>query len=198
MYPLIPTQRPAALLLSIYYSLLARLLNPLFFVFTASLRGHFFYFYSGPRIQPPWENIHSLLPGFIVSVDEVEARTDFELRSILCLTTAAIATRCIFFPFYPNLDNICGSPDPWINFERAGRAVVDTGPAFHTRVKIDNNRLAVLHCHDMLRADMGAQTTPDTFSRIQYESTHIFKVSESFHLIIFLILFPRCTPLQLF
>lgn len=33
MYPLIPTQRPAALLLSIYYSLLAQLLNPFFSFF---------------------------------------------------------------------------------------------------------------------------------------------------------------------
>jgi hypothetical protein len=82
------------------------------------------------------------------------------------LAAAALAARCVFFSFYPNLDNIGRSTNPRINFEGAGRAVVYARAAFHASVKIDNNGLFAVHFQDILRADIGAKAAADAFFRI--------------------------------
>jgi len=98
----------------------------------------------------------------------------------------AVAASRIFFAFYPDLDNICGSANPGIDLERTGRTIGYAGTAFHAGVKIDNDRFSALHLHDMLRTDLGAKAAADAFFRIQDQRTHIFDVPEGFHLITFL------------
>ena len=82
------------------------------------------------------------------------------------LTAVAISARCIFFAFYPDLDNIGRSANPWIDLKRTGRTIGDTGTALHAGVKIDDSSLSVLHFHDALGADMGANATANAFFRV--------------------------------
>jgi hypothetical protein len=82
------------------------------------------------------------------------------------LTAAAVSAGCIFFAFYPNLDNICSSANARIDLQRTGWAIGDTGTAFHAGVKIDDNSLSVLHFHDVLGADMGAKAAANAFFRV--------------------------------
>jgi hypothetical protein len=103
-------------------------------------------------------------------------------------SAAAISTGCVFFAFYPNLDNIGGSADPWIDFKRTRRAVVDTGAAFHAGVKVDDSRLAFPHFQYMLRTDTGAKATANAQIRMQLQGAYIFDIPEGSHLIFFLFL----------
>jgi hypothetical protein len=101
------------------------------------------------------------------AVLHLERNPIFILRYVhIRLTAAAISAGCIFFSFYPDLDNIGSSANPGTDLECIGRAVGDTGAAFHTGVEIDDNSLFVPHFHDVVGADMGAEAAADAFFRV--------------------------------
>jgi hypothetical protein len=87
-------------------------------------------------------------------------------KELVILTAVAISAGCIFFAFYPDLDNISRSPNPGTDLERTGRAVGDTGTAFHAGVEIDDNSFSALHFHDVVGADMGAEAAANAFFRV--------------------------------
>jgi hypothetical protein len=89
---------------------------------------------------------------------------------LVCLSTApAVATGCIFFSLYPDLDNIGSSANTRTDGYGVRRAVVNTGTAFHAGIKINNMGLVPPHFKNSLRTDFRAQAAPDTFFFIKYQ-----------------------------
>jgi hypothetical protein len=60
-------------------------------------------------------------------------------------------------------------------------AVIHTGAAFHTTIKIHNPGLMTVHLKDAMGTNLGAGSTSDTGGLIQFESRNIGQISELFH-----------------
>jgi len=85
----------------------------------------------------------------------------------MTISAAPFAAGCIFFSFYPDLDNIGGSAHPGGDVQGLGGAVVHTGPAFHACIEINDSGLVVIHFKDLVGADLGAQSAAHTFFQVQ-------------------------------
>ena len=62
-----------------------------------------------------------------------------------------------------------------------GRAVIHTGAAFHTTIKIHDPGFMAVNLKDAVRTNLSAGTTSDTDGLIQFESGDIGQISELFH-----------------
>jgi len=87
---------------------------------------------------------------------------------------SAVSAGCIFFAFYPDLDNVAGSANPGGNRQGTRRTVLNTGPAFHAAVKINDSGFALVHFQHMVGTDLGAQAAADTLVLIQYKGGYRF------------------------
>jgi len=94
---------------------------------------------------------------------------------------AAISAGCIFFAFYPDLDNIGGSANPGVDRQGSGGAVGDTGTAFHAGIKIHDLSLGVVHFQHMVGTDLCAQAAADALFFVQQKGGNRVIISELFH-----------------
>ena len=83
----------------------------------------------------------------------------------------------MLFAFYPDLDNIGSSANPWIDRDGIRRAVRHTGPTFHAGVEINELSLPVLQFKNWMGADFSAQAAADTFILVQNETWYVVEIS---------------------
>ena len=95
--------------------------------------------------------------------------------------TAAVTAGGVFLSFYPDLDNIGGSPHPGTDGYGIHRAVADTGPTLHAGVEINNPGFIFMHLKHGMGTDLGAQSAADASLFIQHQGGHIRQISEIFH-----------------
>jgi len=84
-------------------------------------------------------------------------------------SAASTAAGGIFFPLYPDLDNITGSANPRAHGYCVRRTVVDTGATLHAGIKINDIGFVLPHFKNRPGTYLGTQGAADTFFFIQYQ-----------------------------
>ncbi len=89
------------------------------------------------------------------------------------LTASANTAGCIFFTFYPDLDNISCSAHSWGHGNSPDRAIVYTSPAFHASIKICNPHSAAITLKHTMGTNLHTKSAAHTIFPGELEGCHI-------------------------